>query len=616
MKRDISFSLIYRDMFQSSGKYQPRVDQLEKIAPVIAEMGCFSRIETNGGAFEQVQLLYGENPNVAVPRWTKTFNKAGIETHMLERALNGIRMYPVPSDIRKLMYKVKKSQGVDIARSFCGLNDIRNLQGSIEGAKEAGMTSQVALSITHSPIHTVDYYSAIVDEAVELGCDEICLKDMAGVGRPSILGQLVQAIKKRHPKILVQYHGHVGPGFSVASALEVARAGADVLDVATEPLSWGMVHPDVLAIQEMLKADGFIVPEINKKAYMEAMNLTQEFLDDFLGMFINPRNRQMTSLLIASGLPGGMMGSLMADLPGVVAFINSVSKKPKNESQVFVEMLEEVEHIWPLMGYPPLVTPFSQYVKNTALMNLKFLAEGNKRFHQLDADTKNMLLGRSGKLPGKLSDNVLQALEGEEFFKQNPQAYADEKADKDKSPNLEMARKEMEENGWKIDDAELFELAMHPQQYRKYKDGSAKEEFIQTIEQKRMQQSEPATGVSHKPSSLNELPDDIIAEIAHKFRLSLDELDEETEEGDINKLSWMFQKRNPVQKYHSENGDVAINMLKMDCWEFMINAQPYQAIIGDRSFNKSGQMLLRMRINDKDIKVVFEGDEIADINKM
>ena len=72
MKKEIKFSLVYRDMWQSSGKYQPRADQLVRIAPLIIEMGCFSRVETNGGAFEQVNLLYGENPNKAVRAFTKS----------------------------------------------------------------------------------------------------------------------------------------------------------------------------------------------------------------------------------------------------------------------------------------------------------------------------------------------------------------------------------------------------------------------------------------------------------------------------------------------------------------------------------------------------------------
>ena len=195
MGKEIKFSLVYRDMWQSSGKYVPRVDQLKEIAPIIIEMGCFDRIETNGGAFEQVNLLYGENPNHAVREWTKPFNEAGIQTHMLERALNGIRMFPVPADVRRLMYKVKKAQGVDIARSFCGLNDHRNLENSVRFAKEAGMISQGTLSITYSPIHTVDYYVGVVDKLVEYGTDEICLKDMAGIGRPVELGLLTKAIK-------------------------------------------------------------------------------------------------------------------------------------------------------------------------------------------------------------------------------------------------------------------------------------------------------------------------------------------------------------------------------------------------------------------------------------
>ena len=129
-------------MWQSAGKYVPRLDQLEEVAPHIVEMGCFARVETNGGGFEQINLLFGENPNKAVRAWTKPFKEAGIQTHMLERALNGIRMTPVPADVRKLMFKVKKLQGTDIARSFCGLNDPRNIIDSIRYAKEGGMIAQ------------------------------------------------------------------------------------------------------------------------------------------------------------------------------------------------------------------------------------------------------------------------------------------------------------------------------------------------------------------------------------------------------------------------------------------------------------------------------------------
>ncbi len=103
--------------------------------------------------------------------------------------------------------------------------------------------------------------------------------------------------------IVVEYHGHSGPGFSVASMLEVARAGADYIDVAMEPIAWGMVHPDVITIQAMLKDAGFLVKDINMDAYIEARSLTQSFMDDYLGYFMDPSYKVCTSLLVGCGLP-------------------------------------------------------------------------------------------------------------------------------------------------------------------------------------------------------------------------------------------------------------------------------------------------------------------------
>ncbi|MCL6747338.1 oxaloacetate decarboxylase [Prevotella sp. TCVGH] len=482
MKRKIQFSLIYRDMWQSSGKFQPRKDQLERIAPVIIEMGCFARVETNGGAFEQVNLLAGENPNDAVRAFCAPFNKVGIKTHMLDRGLNALRMYPVPDDVRAMMYRVKHAQGVDIPRIFDGLNDVRNIIPSIKWAKEAGMTPQGTLCITTSPIHTLDYYVQIADTLIEAGAEEICLKDMAGIGQPTFLGQLTKMIKDKHPEIILEYHGHTGPGLSMASMLEVAKNGIDILDVAIEPLSWGKVHPDVISVQSMLKTAGFDVPEINMDAYMKARALTQEFIDDWLGYFINPQNKIMSSLLLGCGLPGGMMGSMMADLAGIHSTINNIRKKKGEEElstdDMLIKLFDEVAYVWPRVGYPPLVTPFSQYTKNIALMNLLTIEQGKGRFVMMDDSMWGMILGKSGKVPGKV-DQVLVDLakeKGFEFTDADPHTLL--------KNNLDDFKKEMQENGWDFgkDDEELFELAMHPEQYRNYKSGQAKKNFLADLQ--------------------------------------------------------------------------------------------------------------------------------------
>ncbi|MBR0117960.1 MAG: oxaloacetate decarboxylase [Prevotella sp.] len=482
MKKKIQFSLVYRDMWQSSGKFQPRKDQLERIAPVIIDMGCFARVETNGGAFEQVNLLAGENPNDAVRAFCKPFNEVGIKTHMLDRGLNALRMYPVPDDVRRLQYKVKHAQGVDIPRIFCGLNDTRNIIPSIKWALEAGMTPQATLCITTSPVHTVEYYSNIADELIAAGAPEICLKDMAGIGQPAMLGKLTKAIKDKHPDVIIQYHGHSGPGLSMASILEVCNNGADIIDTAIEPLSWGKVHPDIISVQSMLKNEGFDVPDINMKAYMKARTLTQEFIDDWLGYFINPGNKHMSSLLLGCGLPGGMMGSMMADLGGIHQIINKTrAKKGEPEltiDDLLVKLFDELAYVWPKVGYPPLVTPFSQYVKNIALTNLLTLEQGKGRYVMMDDAMWGMVLGKSGRIPGEIAPEIkeLAAKQGREFTDADPHTLI---------PNaLDDFRKEMDENGWEYgpDDEELYELGMHPEQYRIFKTGQAKKNFLADLQ--------------------------------------------------------------------------------------------------------------------------------------
>ena len=482
MGKKIQFSLIYRDMWQSSGKFQPRKDQLVRIAPVFIEMGCFARVETNGGAFEQVNLLAGENPNESVRAYTKILHEAGIKTHMLDRGLNALRMYPVPDDVRAMMYRVKHAQGVDITRLFDGLNDIRNIAPALKWAKEAGMTPQGTLCITTSPVHTIEYYSKLADEEIAAGAEELCLKDMAGIGQPAFLGELTRRIKEKHPDVLLEYHGHSGPGLSMASMLEVAKNGIDILDVAIEPLSWGKVHPDVISVQSMLKNAGFDVPEINMDAYMKARAMTQEFIDEWLGYFINPQNKIMSSLLLSCGLPGGMMGSMMADLGGIRSTINNLRKKKGEEElsvdDMLIKLFDEVAYVWPRVGYPPLVTPFSQYTKNIALMNLLTLEQGKGRFVMMDDSMWGMILGKSGRVPGEICQELkdLAKQKGLEFTDADPHTLL--------KNNLEDFRKEMDENGWDYgqDEEELFELAMHPEQYRNYKSGQAKKNFLADLQ--------------------------------------------------------------------------------------------------------------------------------------
>ena len=500
MKREVKFSLVFRDMWQSAGKYQPRVDQLVKVAPAIIKMGCFDRVETNGGGFEQVNLLYGENPNKSVRQWAKPFHEAGIQTHMLDRALNGLRMSPCPKDLRKLFYKVKKAQGTDITRIFCGLNDPRNVIPSIQYAKEAGMIAQASLCITHSPIHTVEYYVNLAKTFIEAGADEICLKDMAGIGRPVSLGKIVEGIKAYKKDIVIQYHSHAGPGFCMASILEVAKAGCDYIDTSMSPLAWGTGHADIIAVQEMLKDAGFQVKEINMEAYMETRTLIQEMYDDFLGYYIPKLNHINNSLLVKPGLPGGMMGSLMTDLEDNLKSLNKWKVKngqPElTTDQLLVKLFDEVAYVWPKVGYPCLVTPFSQYVKNLALMNVIQMEKGKARWSMIADNIWDMILGKSGRLPGEVAPELVEMAkeQGRVFETEDPQSYYPD--------DLDTYRQKMQEKGWELgeDDEELFEYSMHPSQYEAYKSGKAKADFEADLAERKAKAN--GAGAAELPKSI------------------------------------------------------------------------------------------------------------------
>ena len=215
---------------------------------------------------------------------------------------------------------------------------------------------------------------------------------------------------------------------------------------------------------------------------MQARSLTQEFIDDWLGYFINPSNRHMSSLLLGCGLPGGMMGSMMADMGGIRNVINGI-RRGKGESELsmddmLVSLFDEVAYVWPRVGYPPLVTPFSQYVKNIALMNLLTMTQGKGRFVMMDDSMWGMILGKSGKVPGEIAPELVALAEkqGRKFTTEDPHTLL--------TDALDEFCAEMQTNGWETgpDDEELFELAMHPEQYRAYKTGQAKKNFLADLQ--------------------------------------------------------------------------------------------------------------------------------------
>ena len=236
---------------------------------------------------------------------------------------------------------------------------------------------------------------------------------------------------------------------------------------------------------------------------MEVRTMIQEMCDDFLGYYIPELNHVNNSLLIKPGLPGGMMGSLMTDLEENLAQLNKWKAKnnqePLTTDQLLVKLFDEVAYVWPKVGYPTLVTPFSQYVKNLALMNVIQMEKGKERWSMIGDNIWDMILGKSGKLAGPVAPELVELAksQGREFLANDPQEnYPD---------CLDSFREKMKAQGWELgqDEEELFEYAMHPTQYEAYKSGKAKADFLEDLAKRKAEKNAPAASAMPSVITVN-----------------------------------------------------------------------------------------------------------------
>jgi pyruvate carboxylase subunit B len=196
-----------------------------------------------------------------------------------------------------------------------------------------------------------------------------------------------------------------------------------------------------------------------------------------------------------------MMGSLMADLEKNLGSLNKWLKKNGKEAisqqDLLLKLFEEVEYAWPRLGYPPLVTPYSQYVKNVSLMNAINQIKGKGRWAMIDENTWGMILGRAGQLPGPLGEEILAMAEAQDrsFYTGTPQ---------DLYPNeLDAFRAKMAEKGWDTgeDDEDLFEYAMHPSQYEDFRSGAAKARFQEDLAKRKAAKQGTAQSATAAPAT-------------------------------------------------------------------------------------------------------------------
>lgn len=250
----------WRDAHQSLLATRVRTIDLINIAPTTAHalLGLFS-LECWGGATFDVSMrfLY-EDPWERLRALRKLV--PNIPFQMLLRGANGVAYSSLPDNAIDQFVKQAKDNGVDIFRVFDALNDLEQLKVGVDAVKKAGGVVEATVCYSGDMLepgkkYHLDYYLQVVDEIVAMGTHMLGIKDMAGTLKPKAASLLVGAIREKYPDLPIHVHTHDSAGTGVASMCAAAKAGADVVDAASNSMSGMTSQPSISAILASLQGD-------------------------------------------------------------------------------------------------------------------------------------------------------------------------------------------------------------------------------------------------------------------------------------------------------------------------------------------------------------------------
>ncbi|MGB9683711.1 MAG: pyruvate/oxaloacetate carboxyltransferase [Candidatus Bathyarchaeales archaeon] len=373
-----------------------RTESMLPIAEKMDSVGFFS-MEVWGGATFDVCIRYlAEDPWERIRQLKRHIKHTPLQ--MLLRGQNVVGYRNYPDDVVIKFVEKAAENGIDIFRVFDALNDVRNMEVAVKTVKKVGRHAQGTICYTISPVHTTDYYVEVAEKLAELGCDSICIKDMAGMLAPQPAYELITALK-REVGLPVHLHCHCTSGMAMMTYLKACEAGVDILDTAFSPLAWGTSQPPVESMVAALKGTPYD-PGFDMELLQEIAEYFRELREKYydpLGL-IDPKAEKVDPSIIVHQIPGGMFSNLLEQL------------REQNALPRLKEVLEEVPKVRRELGYPPLVTPTSQLVGIQAVFNVL----SGKRYGIVPKEIKDYVKGFYGKPPAPIDEEVKRLIIGEE----------------------------------------------------------------------------------------------------------------------------------------------------------------------------------------------------------
>ncbi|MFN7938945.1 MAG: methylmalonyl-CoA carboxytransferase subunit 5S [Bryobacteraceae bacterium] len=378
--------LVLRDGHQSLLATRMAMEDMIPACDAIDKAGYWS-VECWGGAtYDSCIRFLNEDPWERLRTFRKLLPNSRLQMLLRGQNILGYRHYE--DTVVDRFVERSAENGMDVFRVFDALNDIRNIRRALTAVLRTGKHAQGTICYTVSPLHTVDEFVDMAEQLMELGCDSICLKDMAALLKPQPAYDIVRGIKERcGEEVRVHVHVHATTGVTMVSLMKAIEAGADCVDTSISSLSLGPGHNPTESLVEMLEGTPYCT-RLNKDLLL---GVKEHFAA------IRPKYRQFESNILGveteifdSQIPGGMISNMESQL------------KQQGAAHRIKEVLAEVPRVRKDAGYPPLVTPSSQIVGTQAVFNVLM-----GRYQVLTGEFADLMLGYYGETAGTRDPQVI-----------------------------------------------------------------------------------------------------------------------------------------------------------------------------------------------------------------
>ena len=378
--------VVLRDGHQSLLATRFTLADMLPIAKKLDQVGYWS-IESWGGAtFDSCIRYLNEDPWERLRALKKAMPNT--QQQMLLRGQNLVGYKHYSDDTVSLFIQKAAENGIDVFRIFDALNDFNNIEFSIKQVKENGKHAQGAMAYTTSPVHNLDTWLDYAKKVEDSGADSFAIKDMAGILKPYDAFELVTALKDKL-SIPIHMQCHATTGMSTASNLKAIEAGIDNIDTSISSMSMTYGHSATETLVSMFSdREADLGLDINLLGDIsDYFRVIREKYSEFEGSL-----KGVDSTMLIKQVPGGMLSNLESQL------------KTINQQDKLEKVKDEIAKVREDFGYPPLVTPVSQIIGAQSLLNVT----ENSKYGSLTSETKKLVLGAYGKLPGKVKEEIVK----------------------------------------------------------------------------------------------------------------------------------------------------------------------------------------------------------------